>query len=950
MHARCRDFDWAATPLGHPDGWPVELRTSVRNLLSNGIAGCILWSPRHLQLYNDAMAAVYARKHPLALGQPSETTWPEAWGTNEPLFARVLAGESVTFENAPYESDRRGYRESMHITVSFSPILMEDGSAGGVMSQLVETTDVVSLRRLEDERLQLIARLEEEKARLTEVFRHAPGFLAIMSGPSHTFTQVNDAYYQLFGYRESIGRTLAEVVPEAIEQGFAALLDEVMRTGVPHIAHEVPFAVQRVKDGPLEQRYLDQVYLPFTEADGRRTGIVAYGHDVTTMVEARKEVERLLAQSIAQRNELARERANSSAVLESMRDNYFTLDSDFRFVSMNRAMREALQGNAERFIGRTHWELLPDSVGTVVEDAYQRAMRERTDVHFTHHYVGDGADTHIEVDAYPSQDGGIAVFWRDVSARLQAEQALAESEARFRAVQDASPHGSTLYRPIRDEQGAIADFEVVYTNPAGAAMAGQTPEELAGKRLLEIFPHAVANGAFDRYVRVVAEQQSMEWEARDIRDGMDLGVHFIIVPVGDLLHVRYANVTERMRLAAERETLLATSHAAYAEARTAEAKLRDVFEQAPMAVAVLSGPEHVYTIVSPKYAQTPGSGRQLLGRSIREAFPELDNTDFPELMDKVYKTGVPFHAYERRVMLDDNQDGELVEHYLNIGYQPLRNSRGDVYAIASVAYDVTDQIRARQEIDAARDTAEAARQEAEAANKAKGEFLAVMSHELRTPLNAIGGYAELLELGVHGPVTDAQRTALARIQASQRHLLGLINGVLNYSRVEAGAVTYDLVNVPVREAVLEAESLVAPQTRAKGLKLTWHDCHEDLAVQADREKLQQILLNLLSNAIKFTDARAGVPGEVAVSCSSTGNMVLVHVRDTGEGIDAEKLRSVFEPFVQIDQRLTRRQEGVGLGLTISRDLARGMGGDLSAASVPGEGSVFTLTLARASTS
>jgi signal transduction histidine kinase len=246
----------------------------------------------------------------------------------------------------------------------------------------------------------------------------------------------------------------------------------------------------------------------------------------------------------------------------------------------------------------------------------------------------------------------------------------------------------------------------------------------------------------------------------------------------------------------------------------------------------------------------------------------------------------------------------------------------------------------------------AARAEAEAANRAKSEFLAVMSHELRTPLNAIGGYAELIELGIHGPVSDAQRTALGRIQASQRHLLGLISGVLDYSRVEAGAVTYRLADVPVVEAVGEAEALVAPQLRTKGLGYVWSGAAPGLHVRADREKLQQVLLNLLGNAIKFTDGRDGVPGRVEVACTveegvdgeASGGRVRLHVRDTGAGIAAEALERVFEPFVQADQRLTRPHAGVGLGLAISRDLARGMGGDLTAESTPGVGSTFTLTL------
>ena len=236
--------------------------------------------------------------------------------------------------------------------------------------------------------------------------------------------------------------------------------------------------------------------------------------------------------------------------------------------------------------------------------------------------------------------------------------------------------------------------------------------------------------------------------------------------------------------------------------------------------------------------------------------------------------------------------------------------------------------------------ADEARRQAEQANRAKGDFLAVMSHELRTPLNAISGYAELMEMGIHGPVTDAQLQALDRIQASQRHLLGLINQVLNYTRIEAGALRFQLSDMPLGEAIGAAEALVVPQMRARGLRYVFGGCDPALAVRADREKLQQVLLNLLSNAVKFTEPG----GEVRVACATHGTTVRVTVVDTGVGVAREQLAQIFEPFVQVDQRLTRPHEGVGLGLAISRELARGMGGDLTADSTPGVGSTFTLLL------
>jgi signal transduction histidine kinase len=255
--------------------------------------------------------------------------------------------------------------------------------------------------------------------------------------------------------------------------------------------------------------------------------------------------------------------------------------------------------------------------------------------------------------------------------------------------------------------------------------------------------------------------------------------------------------------------------------------------------------------------------------------------------------------------------------------------------------------------------AERARLEAEEANRAKSDFLATMSHELRTPLNAIGGYAELLTMGLRGPLNDEQRLDLERIQRSQRHLLGLINDVLNFARLESGRVEFDIQPVLVADVVHDVWPMVEPLLRAKGLacdvRLPEDAGEPPIRVWADRDKLGQVLLNLLSNAVKFTPARErGGPPAVTRELSTRAadgsaappDRAYLHVRDSGVGIPAAKLDSIFEPFVQVRSELTRQAGGTGLGLAISRDLARGMGGDLTARSTEGAGSVFTITLRR----
>ena len=247
-----------------------------------------------------------------------------------------------------------------------------------------------------------------------------------------------------------------------------------------------------------------------------------------------------------------------------------------------------------------------------------------------------------------------------------------------------------------------------------------------------------------------------------------------------------------------------------------------------------------------------------------------------------------------------------------------------------------------EELEEANEKLHAALIQAETANEAKMRFLAVMSHEFRTPLNAIAGYVELLRMGIRGPITSEQIEDLGRIARNQRALLGLVNDILNYARVEAGHIRYAQSDVRVAALLRDLESLILPQIQAKGLRVDFAACDDALTVLADGERVRQILLNVYSNAIKFTQSG----GSIRTSCLADEDTVAIVVEDTGIGIPADQLEAIFEPFVQVDRSLTNIQEGAGLGLAISRELARAMHGELATTSAPGMGATFTLTLPR----
>jgi signal transduction histidine kinase len=236
-------------------------------------------------------------------------------------------------------------------------------------------------------------------------------------------------------------------------------------------------------------------------------------------------------------------------------------------------------------------------------------------------------------------------------------------------------------------------------------------------------------------------------------------------------------------------------------------------------------------------------------------------------------------------------------------------------------------------------------QAAASANRAKSEFMASMSHELRTPLNAILGYTSLLADGITGPVIPAQQEQLLRIRASATHLLGLIDEVLSFSRLEAGREQLSMHDVDVRAVFEEAASLVRPMAAAKKIPLVVElpaDGDGALHLETDVLKLRQILVNLLTNAVKFTDQ-----GAVSLSAVAEGDDIVFSVRDSGIGIPRAHLDRVFEPFWQVEQAASRRVGGTGLGLTVTRRLARLLGGEVTVESTPGQGSTFTIRLPRA---
>jgi PAS domain S-box-containing protein len=690
-------------------------------------------------------------------------------------------------------------------------------------AQLEERTEEAELAR---------RTAETAEARIAELFRQAPAFIAVVRDADHVFELVNDAYYQLVGYRDIIGKTVLDALPEVRGQGFIELLDEVRRTGKAFVGSEMPLLVMRTPGAPLEQRFVNFVYGALKGAGGTRDRVFAHGVDVTEQVQAREAL------------------AAREGELRTLADAIPTL-----------AWTARADGYIEWYNARWY-----EYTGTTPADM-----------------EGWGWQAVHHPDVLPF----VLELWRESIANAKPFEMtfpLRGADGHYRAF-------LTRVSPLRDESGRVIRWFGVNTDVDVERTALERAERAVVRT--EALQRLTAALAAARTVDDVARVVVAEGTAAT---GAKTGMLALLDGDGEAVMVRQAGL---------------------------DADTGSRFGRFPLTMPGPAG--ECLRTGHPIFVETRDGPDGLAAR-----FPEIATVW--ENMDVHAVATVP-------LVVDDAITGAMSFAFGTP--RPLSpEDRTFFLTLGRQGGQAMERARLFDAERAARAAAEEARHAAEVANEAKTSFLATMSHELRTPLNALGGFIELLQLELRGPLTDLQRGDLARMQRSQQHLLRLINDVLNFAKLDTGHASYDITDVAVGHVMQQIGDLMAPQFAAKGVGHHIVVSDPDVLVRADAERLGQILLNLLSNAAKYTPR----DGFVTVWYAREGPVVRIHVRDTGQGIAPEQLEAIFDPFVQVGRRLNQPVEGIGLGLAISRDLAEGMGGSLTAASTVGEGSTFTLTL------
>ncbi|HEY8833896.1 MAG TPA: PAS domain S-box protein [Gemmatimonadaceae bacterium] len=489
-----------------------------------------------------------------------------------------------------------------------------------------------------------------------------------------------------------------------------------------------------------------------------------------------------------------------------------------------------------------------------------------------------------------------------------------------------------LYRLLVESVDDYAIFaldpngDILSWNAGAQRIKGYTAKEAIGKHFSIFYPPEKIKAGFPQFeLREAARLGRFEDEGWRIRkDGSRFWANVVITalrdPGGNL--VGYAKVTRdlsKRRLAEE-------------ALRESEERFRLLIQGVRDYAIFMIDPSGIITTWNAGAERIKGyTADEIIGKhfSIFYTPEDLESGKPARELEIAARTGVYEEEGERI-----RKDGTCF--WASVLITALRKPDGSLAGFAKITRDLTERRAAQaRAIEVARQAAAS-----DEANRTKSEFLAAMSHELRTPLNAIGGYTDLLTMGVRGQMTPEQLADLERIKRSQQHLLGIINDILNFSRIEAGQVSYDYSAVPLSSVIEGIGDMIEPQAAAKGVKLNVEKGPADIVAWADKAKVEQILLNLLSNAVKFTNT-----GSVTLECRrQDSKSVSIAVADTGLGIPANHLEKIFEPFVQVGRSLTQSHEGTGLGLAISRDLARAMGGDILVTSKLDKGSRFTLIL------
>ena len=663
-----RAHDWSRTPLGSRHIWPQSLKTAVGLVLASPSPMILLWGSELVQIYNEGYRDIMGAKHPGGLGQRNRECWGEVWEFTGPIYDGVMRGESFTFEHQRLVLERHGYPEETFFTLAYSPVPDESGGIGGILVSVFETTE--KARQVREERI----------AVLEEVFRTTPSFLHVLQGPQFIFEFANEAYYQLVGRRDLIGRPAFEALPEAAGGGFQERLAQVMTTGEPFFGRELPVKLARTPGAPPEERIIDLIYLPLIDPDGRCSRVVGHGTDVTDYVRSRAEAEAALRESEVRQAAAVLREEEAREAEEALRQGEHrlrqrvaefetllnvlpvgigvALDRECRTVRTNPAFARMLRlgegQNASLTAPEeerpTHFRCL-DRAGLEVPNEQlpmQIAARdgqpsEGLEFQIVH---ADGETLRLLEYAAPLFDergeprGSVGAFV-DVTERERSAAALRQSEERYRALFESMDEGYCIIEVLFDPANAsrAVDYRFVEINPAFEGQSGM--RGVVGRRMLEFVP-SIEPHWLENYGRVALTGEPVRFanEYKGLHRWFEVYA-FRVDAAKRHVAVLFTDITARQKV----ELALRESEERY---RT----LFDTIDEGFCVIEFLDGPhgplsDYAHVEANPAYERHAGIP-DVVGQRVREMVPEEAN-DWIELYRQVLLTGEPIR-FERELI------------------------------------------------------------------------------------------------------------------------------------------------------------------------------------------------------------------------------------------------------------------------------------------------------------
>jgi PAS domain S-box-containing protein len=975
MAARVDAFDWSQTSIGPSAQWPQSLRLALGICLNSGFPMFVWWGPQLINIYNDAYVPILRARHPAALGQPAQEVWGDIWETLQPETEAVLSrGEATWNERRELLLQRGGKTESGIFTWSYSPVMDEAGSVGGLYCVCIEETPRM---RIEQQRDQLLSQVQSERARLAQVFSRSPAFIGILNGPDHRIDFFNERFQQLVGRAFPAAHPVRLALPELVSQGFVDLLDRVYRTGEPYVGTAVRVELRVDPAKAPEEAYLDFVYQPLRDAAGEVTGILVHGVDVTEQNRREARDRFLLALDDELRPQvdqqeivvtctrllgvhLAVDRCafcsvhddeDSYEVIGEYNRHTSAMTGPARFSDFGVDVPQVLRSDAP-YVVRDIGSMQPAPSGL---PSFRRLMiqaavavplfREGKLTAVVGVHQSTPRDWRTEEISLLRQ---VANRCREALERAQGARDLLESESRFRHMGDFAPVMIWM-------TGAGGGAE--YLNRCWSEFTGQTPAEAADSGWLDALHPEDAPDVYRTFMLANSRREPVSLEYRLRRqDGEYRWCAASALPRrrGDGAFLGYVGTVVDINDRRLAEESLAAENAVLEMVATGT-RLSKVLDEIIRTLERQSSHGALFSLLMRRE-----DGEQLVlaaGPSLPPGFREELAIPAPDAAVGAWPQDDPrwqafaaaaaahgLHAaYGSRLIGAAGYLLGVVTVFTQDRRPAHTRDRNLARLGARLAGIVIEKHLVDRRIGEALAVEQEARAQAERAARAKDEFLATLSHELRTPLNAILGWVDLMKTSASDGETAAR--GIEVIERNARIQAAIVDDLLDMSAIISGKLRLDVRMVQLEPIIAAAVDIARAAADAKRIHLVNVAGAEGAMVLGDPDRLQQMVWNLLSNAVKFTPDG----GRVEVALRWSGTLVEIAVSDNGEGIEADFLPHVFDRFRQADASTTRRHTGLGLGLSIVRKLAEMHGGSVSAFSEgPGRGSCFVLSLPLAS--